>query len=89
MDWKNAKYTITELIGTYAIQLDILTGIHSIFHVNLLKPVITDPLSSQVLDDSQPPAIMMDGEEEFEIKEILDEKYIKQGRGSWLKYKVK
>ena len=50
--------------------------------MNLLKPVITDPLSSQVLDDSQPPAIMMDGEEEFEIKEILDEKYTKQGRGS-------
>lgn len=50
--------------------------------MDLLRPAAIDPLSSQVLDDSQPPAIMMDGEEEFEIKEILDEKYIKQGRGS-------
>ena len=45
--------------------------------MDLLRPAAIDPLSSQVLDDLQPPAIMVDGEEEFEIKEILDEKCIK------------
>ena len=45
--------------------------------MDLLRLVVIDLLSSQVLDNSQPPAIMVDGEEEFKIEEILDEKYIK------------
>ena len=89
MDWKNAKYTITELISTHAVHLDMPTGIHSIFHVDLLRPAVTDPLSSQASDDMQPPAVMVDGEEEYDVEEILDEKYTKQGRESQFKYKVK
>ena len=89
MDWKNIKYTITEFIGTHTVWLDTLTGIHPVFHVDLLRPAVTDLLFSQVSDDSQPPAIMVDGEEGFKIKEILDKKYIKWGRGSQLEYKVK
>ena len=89
LDWKNAKYTITELIGTHAVRLDTPTGIHPVFHVELLRPAATDPLPSQVSDNLQPPAVMVDGEEEFNVKEILDEKHTKQGGGSQLEYKVK
>lgn len=89
MDWKNAKYTITELISTYTVWLNTPLGIHPVFYMNLLWPVLNNPLSSQVLDDTQPPAVMVDGEEEFIVEEILDEKCIKRGRGSWLEYKVK
>jgi hypothetical protein len=33
LNWLNAKYTITELIGFYACHLDTLPGIHNVFHV--------------------------------------------------------
>ena len=89
LDWKNAKFTIIELIGIHAIQLDTPSGVHPVFHVDLLRPASTDPLPSQVSDDVQPPAVMVDGEEEFTIEKILDERCTKQGRGSRLEYKVK
>ena len=57
--------------------------------MNLLQPVLNDPLPSQVLDDTQPLAVMVDGKEEFIIEEILDEKHTKRGRGAQLEYKVK
>ena len=89
LDWKNAKFTIIELIGTHAVRLDTPPGVHPVFHVDLLRPASTDPLPSQVSDDVQPPAVMVDGEEEFTIERILDERCTKRGRGSRLEYKVK
>ena len=89
MDWKNAKFTIIELIDTHAVCLDTLPGVHPVFHMDLLRPASTNPLLLQVLDNFQPPAVIVDGEEEFTIKKILDKRYMKQGRGSRLEYKVK
>ena len=48
-----------------------------------------DPLPSQILDDAQPLAVMVNSEEEFHVEKILDEKRTRRGRGSRLEYKVK
>jgi len=52
LDWKNAKYTVTELIGSYACRLDILPGIYNVFYLIHLKRAGDDPLLSQVQDDT-------------------------------------
>ena len=76
LDWRNAKYTVTELIGSHACRLDTPPGIHNVFHVMHLKRAGDDPLPSQVQDDTQPPAIIPeddpDGEEEWQVEEILE-----------------
>ena len=77
LDWKNAKFTIIKLISTHTVWLDTPPGIYPIFHVDLLRPASTDPLLSQVSDNVQPPAVMVDGEEEFTIERILDKRCIK------------
>ena len=58
LDWLNAKYTVTELIGSHACRLDTPLGIHNVFHVMLLKRAGDDSLSSQQQDDTQPAAIV-------------------------------
>lgn len=69
------------------------SGIHPVFHVELLRPAADDPLPSQVVDDSQPPPIVVDGEPEWQIEEILAARTKKVGRGErrqvlvkWLGY---
>jgi hypothetical protein len=56
-----------------------LTGAyHDVFSVGLLRPVAQDPLSSQVQDDIQPASIEVDGEDEYDVEEILDTR-VKRG----------
>ena len=54
LDARYAKFTVTEVIGSYSYWLDTPPGIRNVFHSNLLYPAATDPLSYQVTDDSQP-----------------------------------
>ena len=77
LDWKNAKFTIIELISIHAVQLDTPPGVHPVFHMDLLRPTSTNPLPSQVSDNVQLPAVMVDGKEEFTIKRILDKRCTK------------
>jgi hypothetical protein len=90
LDWLNAKYTVTELIGSHACRLDTPPGIHNVFHVMLLKRAATDPLPSQQQDDTQPPPIVTDnGEDEYEVEEILDAKKLRNTTKllvKWTKY---
>jgi hypothetical protein len=44
LDAKYAKYTVTEVIGSYSYRLDTPPGIHNIFYTRLLKPATTNPL---------------------------------------------
>jgi hypothetical protein len=69
-----------EVIGSYDYQLNTPPGIHDVFHSQLLRPALDDPLPSQVQDDSQPPPALINNEEEYDIKEILDEKLIGRKR---------
>ena len=51
---------------------------HNVFHSRLLRPVKAKTLAGQVVTDPQPPAQMIDGDLEYAVDEILDEK---RGRG--------
>jgi hypothetical protein len=88
LDAKYAKYTITDVVGSHSYRLDTPPGIHDVFHTRLLKPVATKPLTGQVIHEPQPPALLVDGEEEYEIEEILDQKAAR-GRGGKQQFLVK
>lgn len=89
LDWKNAKFTIIEKIGSHSYRLNTPPGIHNVFHTRLLKPAATDPLESQTTDDIQPDAIEIEGDEEHEVEEIMDKRTIKKGRGKKTELLVK
>ena len=89
LDWKNAKYEVIGLVGSHAVRLNTPPGIHPVFHVDLLRLASSDPLPSQKNDDSQPPSIMVNGEEEYMVEKILDECPRRYRRGHWLEYLVK
>lgn len=89
LDWKNAKYQVQEVIGSHAVRLNTPQGIHPVFHVDLIRPAGEDPLPSQRTDDAQPPAILIDDEEEWKIDKIIAEHRTKRGRGTQLRYEVK
>lgn len=76
LDDKAAKYTVTEVVGPYSYRLDIPgRRIHNVFHVDLLRPVGSDPLASQVQDDYHPPPLLTEGEDEWwAVEAILDER---------------
>jgi ribosomal protein L19 len=89
LDWKNAKYTVTEVIGSHSYRLNTPPGIHNVFHSDLLCTASTDPLDSQVTDDAQPGPVIVGEEEEYEIERILGSKIVRRGRGLQKQYFVK
>ena len=46
----------------------------------MLRPVALDLFPSQQLDNTQPPPILVDNEEEYRVEKVIDER-IKRGRG--------
>jgi hypothetical protein len=83
LDDKNGKFTVTEVVNSHVYRLNTPPGIDNVFHVSLLRPAGTDPLPSQIVTEAQPPAVVAeDGEEEFEVEEILRARTRKFGRGS-------
>jgi hypothetical protein len=82
----HAQFTVTEVISGSAYRLNVPTEIHDVFHVSLLRPVASDPLPSQKQTDPQPPAVLVDNEQEYELEEILDVRIVRgRGRGGPLK----
>ena len=66
---------VTELVGSHACHLDTPPGIHNVFHVSLLKQSGDNPLPSQAIDEAQPTAVItVDGNQEWEVEEILSSK---------------
>ncbi|SLM34770.1 hypothetical protein LPUS_03710 [Lasallia pustulata] len=63
---------VKQVINSYAYELDLprAYGVHPVFHVNLLDPVATDSLEGH--QQEPPPPILIDGEEEWLVEEILD-----------------
>ncbi|OJD16901.1 hypothetical protein ACJ73_08840 [Blastomyces percursus] len=74
LDVRNGKFKVIEEIGSHAYRLNTPPGIHNVFHVDLLRSAAEDPLPSQIRHEPQPPAIDVDGHEEYYVEKILDEK---------------
>lgn len=87
LDWKNAKYTITQIIGSHNVRLDTPAGPHNVFHVDHIRLAGNNPFPTQQNDDTQPDPTFVDGEEQYEIEKILDESY--NNRTKKTKYLVK
>jgi hypothetical protein len=57
------------------------TSIHPVFYIKLVRLAVTDPFLSQLVDDSQLPLLLIDGEEEYNVEQILAVRRRKIGRG--------
>ena len=89
LDIKNAKFTITEVISSHSFRLNTPPGIHDVFHANKLRLASTDPLPSQRQTDEQPKPQIVGEDEEYEVEEILEERFIRRGRGRKRQFLVK
>jgi Chromo (CHRromatin Organisation MOdifier) domain len=72
---------------TYWIKLPQTWKIHNVFHVDLLTPYYKTPAYG--IMHSQPPPELIDGEEEYEVEEIIDHRTFrrkKQYLVKWLGY---
>jgi hypothetical protein len=78
-------YEITHKIGPldYRLKLPPTMKIHPVFHTSLLHPHKEDRIPNR--QQPPPPPVVVEGQEEWEVEEILDSR--KQGRG--LQYLVR
>ncbi|OAQ57986.1 Pol [Purpureocillium lilacinum] len=82
LDWLHHKYTVTRVISSHVVELDVPGSIHPRFHVDLLRRARDDPVPGQVVDDAQPPPIQDEtGVEKWDVEEILCARWKKRGRG--------
>ena len=80
-------YKIKALVGSlYRLKLPTSMRIHDVFHSNLLQKAATDPLPGQ--HNNPEPPVVIDGEEEWEVDDILDAKRA-PGRGRKVLFRVK
>lgn len=88
LDWKNGKFRVAEVISPHSVQLSTPPGIHPVFHVDRLRLAGSNPLEGQTIDDWQPEGIRVDGEEEWQVEDIVGERNRRIGRGTTLEYLV-
>ncbi|KAL8377096.1 hypothetical protein RB595_007982 [Gaeumannomyces hyphopodioides] len=71
LDWKRAKVTITKVIGPNIVEVEGLpSGAYNRFNVDRIRKAYNDPVPGQQVADPQPPAIVMDGEQEWFVESI-------------------
>ena len=90
LDWKNiGPFRVMAKVGSNAYKLDLPTSmrIHNTFHISLLEPYKDNKFPSQTQEP--PPPIQIEGEDEYELAEIIDSRlhYNKlQYRAKWKGY---
>ncbi|KAM4061938.1 reverse transcriptase (RNA-dependent DNA polymerase) [Hirsutella rhossiliensis] len=82
LDWLHHKYTVTKVISSHVVELDVRGSIYPRFHVDLLRRGHQNPAPGPKGDDAQPPP----GQEEsgtglWGVDEILCAGWKKGGRG--------
>ncbi|KAI0996920.1 hypothetical protein K3495_g11264 [Podosphaera aphanis] len=88
--WQHAKYKVTAVPDALTVELNVPGNIHKRFHVELIKRAGTDPLPSQICDDTKNPPIINDLENtEYEVESIIRARTICRGRGSYRQALVK
>ena len=83
----HGPFKITRVLSpiTYQLELPPQWKIHDVFHIDLLTPYHETNIHGP--NFAQPPPDLIDGEEEYEVEEILDSR--KHGRGRKVQYLVK
>ena len=71
LGWQHAKYQVTRVLSPEVVELNVNGKIHNRFHVDLLLPASENPLPSQKIDNKDAMPVLIDGEEEFYIDEII------------------
>ena len=89
LDWKNAKYTVIQVVDNHTVKLNTPPGPHNVYHIDRLRLAASDPLSSQEDNDLQPKPIVVNGQEESIVEEIIAEAKRRRGGGTSLWYEVK
>ena len=85
MRWADS-FKVKQVINSYAYELDLLRAykVHSVFHVNLMDSVATDPLEGHWQEPSS--LILIDREEEWLMKEILNAQKIRRSLNYLIKW---
>ena len=80
------SFKVKWVINSYAYELDLSRayGVHSVFHVNLIDSVATDSLEGHWQEPS--PLILINGEEKWLMKEILDAQKIRRSLNYLIKW---
>ena len=78
-------FTVTKAVGSVAYELDLPPHmkIHNVFHVALLKPYKSDGRYQP-----PPPPVIIDGEAEYEVSELLSHRTRRRGKSSRLEFLV-
>lgn len=87
LDWKKAgPYPVKKVVSPYAYEIELPPTMvnHPVFHVSLLEPAATDPIAGQV--QAPPPPVVTQGEQEWEVEEILDAKVLRGTPSYYVKW---
>ena len=83
-------FKVLERVGTHSYKIQLphyLRLIHPIFHVSQLEPSMPNEIPNRT--QTPPPPIEVDGEEEYEVAEILDSKLDRRYRRCPLRYYIR